>query len=185
MKYQDLHTEALIKACKKKNQNAQMELYERYHRPLYQAAYSILKNREDAQDAMQEGMIRAFEKLDQYHGEGSFEGWLRKIVIRKSIAVYHYNQQKRGDLLFENSFELSEDPEEDKTPFPAFTPQHLEAALTKLNKRYSLILKLYYLEGYTHKEISMLTNWSYNNCRTTLSRAKAQLKKQLHESAKT
>ena len=63
-----------------------MELYERYHRPLYQAAYSILKNREDAQDAMQEGMIRAFEKLDQYQGEGSFEGWLRKIVIRKSIT---------------------------------------------------------------------------------------------------
>jgi len=53
------------------DQNAQMELYQRYHQPLYHAAYSILNNRDDAQDAMQEGMIKAFEKLDQFQGDGN------------------------------------------------------------------------------------------------------------------
>jgi RNA polymerase sigma-70 factor (ECF subfamily) len=57
----------------------------------------------------------------------------------------------------------------------------LDKALEKLNDRYSLILKLYYLEGLTHDEIGQLLNWSYSNCRTTLSRAKTQLKKELYE----
>tara|TARA_X000000950_G_C13450570_1_gene471730 strand:+ start:146 stop:454 length:309 start_codon:yes stop_codon:yes gene_type:complete len=102
LKYKELHIDALIKACKKNDQNAQMELYQRYHQPLYQAAYSILKNRDDAQDAMQEGMIKAFEKLDQFQGEGNFGGWLRKIVVRKSIAYYHYNKRMLGDIYLEN-----------------------------------------------------------------------------------
>lgn len=184
MKYKKLHINALIEACKTKNQNAQMELYDRFHKPLYHAAYSILKNREDAQDAMQEGMIKAFDKLDQYQGTGNFEGWLRKIVIRKCIATYHFNKQKSKSLVFENSIELSEDPEEETVTFSAIKPQHLEQALSQLNERYSLILKLYYFEGYSHDEISEYLNWSASNCRTTLSRAKAQLKKQLNEGTK-
>ena len=56
---------------------------------------------------------------------------------------------------------------------------HLENALQKLSERYQIILKLYYLEGYDHQEISEIMNWSYANCRTTLSRAREQLKKQL------
>ena len=55
-----------------------------------------------AQDAMQEGMIKAFEKLDQFQGEGNFGGWLRKIVVRKSIAYYHYNKRMLGDIYLEN-----------------------------------------------------------------------------------
>tara|TARA_B110000495_G_C22637868_1_gene378960 strand:+ start:120 stop:305 length:186 start_codon:yes stop_codon:yes gene_type:complete len=56
---------------------------------------------------------------------------------------------------------------------------HLENALQELSERYQIILKLYYLEGYDHQEISEIMNWSYANCRTTLSRAREQLKKQL------
>ena len=185
MKYKELHIDALIKACKKNDQTAQMELYQRYHRPLYQAAYGILKNKDDAQDAMQEGLIKAFEELDQFQGEGNFGGWLRKIVVRKSIAYYHYNKQTVNDIHVENRTELSENPEEEETSFPAFNSVQLERALGKINERYSLILKLYYLEGYTHEEIGELLNWSYSNCRTTLSRAKTQLKKQLNEGATT
>ena len=163
MNYKKLHINALIQSCKKKDQNAQMELYHRYHQPLYQAAYNILKNRDDAQDAMQEGMIVAFEKLNQFQGEGDFGGWLRKIVVRKSIAYYHYNKRITRNVELENRTDLS------------------DQALEKLNDRYSLILKLYYLEGLTHDEIGQLLNWSYSNCRTTLSRAKTQLKKELYE----
>jgi len=69
LNYKKIHIDSLIKACKNNDQNAQMELYQRYHQPLYQAAYNILKNRDDAQNAMQEGMIKAFEKLNQYQGK--------------------------------------------------------------------------------------------------------------------
>ena len=68
MNYNTASTQIIIEACKKKDQKAQMELYERYYDPLYRAAFNILKNRDDALDAMQEGFIIAFNKLDQYVG---------------------------------------------------------------------------------------------------------------------
>ena len=71
-----------------------MELYQSYHQPLYHNSYSILKNRDDAQ----EEMIKASEKLDQFQADGNFGGWLRKIVIRKSIAYYQYNKHMLGDI---------------------------------------------------------------------------------------
>ena len=82
MNYKKLHISPLIRACKKKDQIAQMELYERYHLMLYHAAYGILKNRDDAQDAMQEGMISAFEKLDQFKGEGDFGANWQKLDLK-------------------------------------------------------------------------------------------------------
>lgn len=157
-----------------------MELYQRYHLQLYQVAYNILKNRDDAQDAMQEGMISAFEKLDQFKGEGNFGAWLRKIVIRKSIAYYRHNKRFVDEFQFENHPELSEISEDKPNKFPCINSFKLEKAMKKLNDRYSLILKLYYLEGLTYMEISELLQLSYNNCRTILSRAKAQLKKNLN-----
>ena len=98
-----------------------MELYQHYYQPLYHAAYAILKNRDDAQDAMQEGMITAFEKLDQFQGEGNFGGWLRKIVVRKSIRYYHYNKRNIGDSSLENNTELSENPDAEDTELPNFS----------------------------------------------------------------
>lgn len=174
LNYKKLHISPLIRACKKKDQIAQMELYQRYHLLLYQAAYGILKNRDDAQDAMQEGMISAFEKLDQYRGDGNFGAWLRKIVVRKSIAYYRHNKRFVNEFQFENYLELSENSEEDANDFPTVNSFQLEKAMAKLNDRYGLILKLYYLEGFTHREISQLLPWSYNNCRTMLSRSKVK-----------
>ncbi|MBL6665410.1 MAG: RNA polymerase sigma factor [Flavobacteriaceae bacterium] len=156
-----------------------MELYERYHLMLYHAAYGILKNRDDAQDAMQEGMISAFEKLDQFKGEGDFGAWIRKIVVRKSIAYYRHNKRFVDELQFENHIELSESSEDDPNNFPSINSVQLTKAMAKLNHRYGLILKLYYLEGFTHMEISDLLQCNYDNCRTILSRAKAQLKKKI------
>ena len=181
LNHKELNINRLLLACKKKDQIAQMELYQRYHQSLYQAAYGILKNRDDAQDAMQEGMINAFEKLDQFQGEGNFGGWLRKIVIRKSIAFYHYNKRIVNDVPLENRKELSENPGESEEKFPNFTSDQLGQALDNLHHRYRLILKLYYLEGYTHEEISEILECSYGSCRTLLSRAKNQLKKELNE----
>ena len=181
MNYKTTPTSALIVACKKKDQKAQMELYQRFHTPLYQAAFGILKKPEDALDAMQEGLIIAFDKLSQFEGKGSFEGWLRKIVIRKSIALYH--QKKRFISLDASKEEIPQPEEEEQI---SVSPQNINAqqlglALDRLKDHYALILKLYYLEGYSHQEISSIMNWSSSKSRTLLSRAKTALKKQLND----
>mgnify|MGYP006079317107 FL=1 len=173
------HINALILACKKEDQQAQMELYQRYSQNLYYSAYRIEKNADDALDAVQEGFITAFQKLDQYQGGGSFEGWLHKIVIRKSIKYYQNNKHFVNDDFLENRTELSENHELTEEHAPRLEKGQLENVLQKLSERYQIILKLYYLEGYDHQGISEIMNWSYANCRTTLSRAREQLKKQL------
>lgn len=179
MNYKKQSINTLIQSCKKKNHKAQMELYQRFNRSLYFSAYRIVKNQEDALDAVQEGFINAFEKLDQFNETGSFEGWLRKIVVRKSIGYYQQNIRFVRDVQLENKTELSVD-EEENNKFPyELEKGKLEEALNKINERYQIILKLYYLEGYDHQEISEIMNWSYANCRTTLSRAREQLKKEL------
>lgn len=154
MNYKNQHINILILACKRGDQKAQMELYHLFNQSLYYSAYRIVKNADDALDAVQEGFITAFQRLDQYQGEGSFEGWLHKIELSE-------NQEEDFEFTFED--------EKGK----------LEAALNQLNERYQLILQLYYLEGYDHQEISEIMNWSNANCRTTLSRAREQLKKLL------
>lgn len=181
MNYQKQHIDFLLLACKKKDQKAQMELYRRYHAPLYTVAFSIVKNEDDALDALQESFITAFKKIDQFQGEGSFEGWLRKIVTRKSIKVYHHNKRWLREESIENSIEHSIESEDEET---LMETQHiqkdlLDRAMKEINERYRLILQLFYVEGYDHKEISEITGWSYSQCRTTLSRAKQQLKNKL------
>ena len=170
----------LIEACKKKDQKAQMEIYHLYHKTVYHAAYRISKNREDAMDSMQEAFITAFEKLDQYEGKGSFEGWLSKIAIRNSLQ--HYHNKKRFFLSDRMEQQLQQETEDysEEESLQTITTHQLDNALNQLNDRYQVILKLYYLEGYDYEEISRLLKWTPSNCRTTLSRARKQLKKFLN-----
>lgn len=182
MNYKTAVTETLLTACIKKDKKAQMELYQRFHAPLYRAAFGVLKNRDDALDAMQEGFITAFEKLDQFENKGSFEGWLHKIVIRKSIA--HYHQKKRfvpTETLEEDGLLQISDEETEEIVVQAPNSALLEKVLNQMKEHYRLVLQLYYLEGFSHQEISEIMQWSYSKSRTLLSRAIAQLKKRLHE----
>ena len=111
-----------------------MELYKRYHKNTYHAAYGILKNRDDALDAMQEAFITAIQHLDQYSGVSSFGGWLRKIVVRKSIETYHQNKKLIHDDQMEIKLDFSETQKEFETSFPKLHPATLENALNQISK---------------------------------------------------
>lgn len=181
MNYQKQHIDFLLLACKKKDQKAQMELYRRYHAPLFKVAFSIVKNEDDALDVLQESFIAAFKKINQFQGEGSFEGWIRKIVTRKGIKVFHHNKIWLREDTFDNTIEVSTEIDDEEIPIERQKIQKdiLDRAMKEINDRYRLILQLFYVEGYDHKEISEITGWSYIQCRTTLSRAKQQLKNKL------
>lgn len=181
MNYKSQHIDAILLACKKQDQKAQLELYQRYHMNAYHAAYRILKNSDDAMDAMQEAFILAFQRLNQFSGVGNFGGWIHKIVVRKSIEYYHKNKSTVFEDELDNNIMLSENPEDLEAKESKINAGQLEKALNKISQRYQIILKLYYLEGYDHSEISEIMNWSPSNCRTTLSRAREQLKKHLNE----
>jgi RNA polymerase sigma factor (sigma-70 family) len=165
----------LIALCKKNNSAAQKELYNRFYTAMYRTAYNFVKDPMLAEDIMQEGFITAFEKLDQYKGGGAFPGWLKQIVVRKSIQYLREQPQMQ---YIDEIHPTSEETLEEKELQPIAT-HHLHEALEQLPMKQQNILKLYYLEGFDYEEIGTVLNISYANCRTSLSRAREQLKLRL------
>lgn len=176
MKEKYNYIEELVIACKKQDEIAQMEIYNRFSDAMYASALRIVKNPDDAEDAMQEGFITAFEKIHQYKGENNFGGWLKKIVVRKTLNYYYYNKRIAHTQEMEG---VSEKAVTEHLRFDEADNHSLKLqnALNQLKDKQRIILQLFYLEGYDYEEIGSIMNLSYTNCRTTMSRAKSQLKK--------
>lgn len=178
------HTiEELVSLCVQKNQKAQFEIYNRYATAMYNVAFRIVKDIHFAEDVMQEGFLKAFTKINDYKNEVAFGAWLKKIIVNASIDFYRKNSQfKKED--FENTLYKIEDKEtenDDAIHFNDLKVKQILECIASLKNSYSIILTLFFIEGYDQEEISSILNISYANCRTTLSRAKENLRKKLLE----
>ena len=88
------HTiDLLLEQCKCGNQQAQLAVYNRYYKAMYNTSLRIVKDNAEAEDIMQESFLSAFTKLDSYNAESSFGSWLKRIVVNNSISSY--NKHKR------------------------------------------------------------------------------------------
>ena len=180
MSHRSEHTDALLQLCLEGNQSAQLEIYNCYYKAMYNTALRIVKNRDEAEDVMQEAFLNAFTKLHTFKGEVTFGSWLKRIVINNSI--YHYRkQQKRNevaidDILYKVKDNDEIDSDHGQTELKA---QKVMEAMKRLKDNYRIALTLHLIEGYDYKEISKIMDMSYANCRTTISRAKESLRKKL------
>ena len=180
MRPTNLNTEELIEQCKSGNQLAQLEIYNRYYKAMYNASYRIVKNSFDAEDIMQDSFLTAFSKLDSLTDMKIFGPWLKRIVINNSI--YHYNKKikKKETSLDKVSYKIEADVVENKNMEPSKTKvRQVLNTLKTLKDNYRIALTLNLIEGYDYEEISQIMNISYANCRTTISRAKESLRKKL------
>lgn len=177
------HTiEELVSLCVQKDQKAQFEIYNRYSKAMYNVAYRIVKDFHFAEDVMQEGFLKAFTKISDYKNEVAFGAWLKRIIVNSSIDFYKKNNQfKKED--FEKVLYKIEDHEleNDDINFNDLKVRQILDTIASLKNSYSIILTLFFIEGYDQEEISGILNISYANCRTTLSRAKDSLRKKLRE----
>ncbi|MEO1013052.1 MAG: RNA polymerase sigma factor, partial [Bacteroidota bacterium] len=108
MSHKGEHIDALLQQCLKGNQGAQLEIYNRYYKAMYNVSLRIVKDSAEAEDIMQESFLNAFTKLYMFKGEVTFGAWLRRIVINNSI--YHYKkQQKKNEVALENVMYKVED----------------------------------------------------------------------------
>lgn len=163
----------IIEQSKKGDRKAQTELYKRYYRGMYSVSMRILEHRAEAEDAMQEAFIAAFRQLDSYHGEVNFGGWLKRIVINKSIDQIRKRKSYISDLS-----KLS-DKIEDKNeimPLKEITPEMIKKAIGNLQDNYRIVLSLFLLEGYDHDEIADILKISNGSSRIIYHRAKEKLK---------
>jgi len=174
------HTiEPLLVLCKKGNRLAQLEVYNRYQKAMYNVAYRIVKDTAEAEDVMQESFIAAFSKLDSFKGDATFGAWLKRIVVNNSISTYKKSQ--RYVALDETLIE--EAPEEisgvDLSECSDLRTSAVLSRMDELQESYRQILTLHYIEGFDYEEICEILQISYGNCRTMISRAKESLRKKL------
>ncbi len=171
----------LLKRCRKGDQQAQLEVYDRYYRAMYNTAVRIVKDPQEAEDVMQEAFLKAFSKLHTFKGASSFGAWLKKIVANQSIVAYRRNKAKQ-EVSLEQAlpYEDSENQGvimEEETYNPRFNLAM--RCLTDLRESYRIILTLNLIEGFDQQEICEILKITPANCRTTLSRARESLRNKM------
>ena len=175
------HIDELLEKCRRGDERAQMTVYNKYSKAMYNTALRIVKHTAEAEDIMQECFLKAFEKLDSYEGTSTFGAWLKKIVVNQSINVYNKNV-KYQEVSYNDQLKNAADDgvgvsseEEEQNP----KVKMILRAMDSLKENYRVTLTLHLIEGYDYEEICEILNISYANCRTTISRAKESLRKKL------
>lgn len=143
---------------------------------MYNAAHRILKDSFEAEDIMQEAFLTAFTKLAMYKGEVAFGAWLKRIVINKSLT-----QLKKNNRYQEVKMEVlsNKEIEEESIDYRGLSSKLVLNTLQSLKDNYRVVLTLNLIEGYDYDEIAQILNYSNENVRTTVSRAKKKLKQAL------
>ena len=175
-----MNLEKLIKACKKQNLKAQEELYHLYKDDLFILCLKYCKNREEAQDNLQDAFIEIFSKIKSYKGKGSFEGWIKRITINKAIDKF----KKNKTIPIEINDSIMMDTTITSETIEAIPLEQVLNIIQELPPKYRLVFNLYELDGYSHKDISILLNISINTSKSNLHRAKSILKSKLEASLK-
>ena len=174
------HINALLDQCKDGKQSAQLEVYNRYYKAMYNTASRIVKDSAEAEDIMQESFLSAFTKLHTFKGEVAFGAWLKRIVVNNSIQQYR-KQQKVDEVGLDSVLYKVEDNDgismdDGSTKLMA---RKVLKTMGQLKDNYRVSLTLHLIEGYDYEEVSQIMNISNANCRTTISRAKESLRKRL------
>jgi RNA polymerase sigma-70 factor (ECF subfamily) len=160
----------LIEECRQGSSRAQFRLYNQYSKAMYNLAYRILNNREDAEDILQEAFVDCFRNLNTFRFESTFGAWLKKIIVNKCI-----NQLKKKKIDLTLCENLPVDIYEEDAEFTYDTTKIFKG-IEKLPDGYRVILTLYLLEGYDHQEIAQILGITESTSKSQYSRAKDKLR---------
>ncbi len=153
--------------------SAQMQVYHLYKDMLYNSSWRILKNREDSEDAVQESFIKGFERIHQMKEEKYLGSWLKRIVINYSLDVL---RKRKKDVWLEETLLLETEMEEIVNEDDCtFSVDKIKDCIHQLKEKYRIVLVLYLIENYTHKEISGLLKINESTVRNQYRRGKLLL----------
>jgi RNA polymerase sigma factor (sigma-70 family) len=164
--------ELMVQGCLDNLAAAQEALYNRFSPRMLGVCYRFARNREDAEDMMQEGFIKIFTQIHQFRGQGALEGWIRRIIVHTCINVLKKNKKFTDsvDLFHAGSMYLNEN----NIPSILQAKQVVEC-IRLLPVGYKTVLNLYAIEGYSHKEIAAILDIEESTSRSQYTRAKSML----------
>jgi RNA polymerase sigma factor (sigma-70 family) len=164
--------EELIQRCIADERQYQEALYRKYADKMYNVCLTYTKDEDEACDVLQDGFIKVFASLASYTFNGSFEGWIRKIMVNTALSYYQKKKKEAENLsLYKTYIEPSVN-----TILDIVNAEEIISLVNNLPEKAGLVLKLYAIEGYDHKEIAELMNISEGTSKSQLSRARFLLK---------
>ncbi len=172
-----LTEEELLEGCRKGKPVAQRKLYDRLAPKMLGVCIRYIKDKEEAEHVLIGSIVKVFDKLDQFKGDGSFEGWVRRIIVNDCLM---YIRKNRNMSLQSDIDEVHDDPNlnvmEDQ-----LSEQDLLKLIDELPVGYRTVFNLYAIEGYNHAEIAKQLDISENTSKSQLSRARKWLQNILAE----
>jgi len=164
--------EQLLAGSIQNNAAAQEALYNRYSPKMLGVCYRFARNREDAEDMLQEGFLKVFKQLYQFRNEGALEGWIRRIIVHTCINILKKNKKFSDcvDIMHAQHILIRED----MIPSIMQAKQIVEC-IRILPLGYRTVLNLYAIEGYSHKEIALMLEIEESTSRSQYTRAKSLL----------
>ncbi|MFL5728417.1 MAG: RNA polymerase sigma factor [Cytophagaceae bacterium] len=162
----------ILSGCKNNNPKAQQLLYSRFAYKTMGICLRYCKSRMEAEDVLQEAFIKIFQKISEFRGDGSLEGWVKRIVVTTAINYYHANKKRNADANIEDYPETAFEQNE---AISNLSSEELLALVGQLPEGYKMVLNLYAIEGYAHKEIAEMLGISEGTSKSQLSRARSML----------
>jgi len=175
-----IFTEAeIVEGCKAGKRELQKALYTRFSGKMFAVCLRYSKSREEAEDILQDGFVKVFHSIQQFMGTGSFEGWVRRIMVNTALEAL---RKKKLDF---SSFDIAHagnQPDETFDLTGKLSAQDLLTIIQELPNGYRTIFNLYAIEGYQHKEIAVMLNISEGTSKSQLARARGMLQEKLKKS---
>ncbi|QQR97170.1 MAG: RNA polymerase sigma factor [Sphingobacteriales bacterium] len=170
----------LIAGCLQKKRDAQYKLYQMMSGKMFAVCLRYAKDRESAEDILQEGFVKIFNSLEKFRGDGSFEGWVRRIMVNTAVEYYRKNIKMYPIVSIEEQVK--------ETDFDTIGDD-LEVAdiynmINSLSPGYRTVFNLYVVEGYSHKEVAEMLNISEGTSKSQLARARYLLMEMVEKNNK-
>lgn len=172
----------IIEGCLRNDRKMQKALYDKFAARMFAVCLRYANSKDDAADILQDGFLKVFSKIEQFSNEGSFEGWIRRVMVNTAITHYYqnkkYNEQQNIEEINETEIETFDYKDSE------FSTEELTNVIQTLPNTYRVVFNMFAIEGFKHKEISETLGIDVSTIKTQYHRAKKMLQEKLNELSK-
>jgi len=174
----------MLKGCQNGQAHYQQILYQYFYGKMMAVCLRYARDREEAKDILQDGYVKVFASLSNFKGDGSFEGWVRRIMV--NTAINHYHRHKKYLLNTSIEDDLKEEYSlaqgfDDTEIIQKINYDDLLVLIRGLPPAYQTVFNLYVIEGYSHKEIGEMLQINEGTSKSNLAKARMKLQKNIHK----
>lgn len=178
---EDKQMQQLVEGCLRGDRRSQHAVYKLFYGKMKAVCLRYTKDSDEALDVLQEGFIKVFQNIERYSGAGSFEGWVRRIMV--NLSIDRFRKQKNNLIMLNSSINAEdwaddvEDEEDSDMDQYDFKPSQIIEAMQQLSPAYRTVFNLYVFENYTHQDISDALGISVGTSKSNYAKAKKNMKK--------